>query len=302
MHEAVAREAGGDVEARRARAHGASGGGTRRSPAGGPNSRGGSAGPCSTAPVAVRFGIAKRCAAPPLRVYGRKWNPDSSSMTSGIFASCGNGPIASMIVRRPDRYGHARARRERGGPRAGREEDAIGADLSVARARTRDATVLGKQGVDANALDEPYALERGGRGEPRERVHRRAVAVACAKPAALQIVGADAGYEPGDPFAPDHLDLDAELPVERQRIAERRQALVGLGEEERCRHADDAAPDDERRRAVRDRQSGSSVYLSLPSTSLSVPKRGRSWVKPTIHCSSTARARIVRFASSVSSG
>src|SRR5258708_7482787 len=232
MHEAVAREAGGDVEARRARAHGASGGGTRRSPAGGPNSRGGSAGPCSTAPVAVRFGIAKRCAAPPLRVYGRKWNPDSSSMTSGIFASFGNGPIASMIVRRPDRYGHARARRERGGPRAGREEDAIGADLSVARARTRDATVLGKQGVDANALDQPYALGRGGRHEPPERLHRRAVAVARAKPAALQIVGADAGYEPGDPFAPDHLDLDAELPVERQRIAERRQALVGLGEEE----------------------------------------------------------------------
>ena len=78
--------------------------------------------------------------------------------------------------------------------------------------------------------------------------------------------------------------------------------LAALGEEERGRDADDAPADDERRRAVRDAQSASSVNRSLPSRLLMVPNRGRSWVKPTSQCSSTARARIVRLASRVSSG
>ncbi len=79
-------------------------------------------------------------------------------------------------------------------------------------------------------------------------------------------------------------------------------SLTTLAEEEGGRNTDDAATDDEGRRAVRDGQSASSVKRYVPSTLVTVPKRGRSCVKPTIHCSSTARLRIVRFASSVSSG
>jgi hypothetical protein len=75
-------------QAARARTHGSSEGGTasgRNSP--GTNAAGGAPGPFSTRPSPVRFGIAKRCAAP----FGRKWKPDSNSIVIGARDSAGNG-------------------------------------------------------------------------------------------------------------------------------------------------------------------------------------------------------------------
>src|SRR5260221_2451971 len=89
---------------------------------------------------------------------------------------------------------------------------------------------------------------------------------------------------------------------ERRLLEDHDVRLAPLAEEERRRNPDDPTTDDERRRAVRDAQSASSVNAYFPSMLVTVPKRGLSWVKPTIHRSSAARARIVRFASSVSSG
>src|SRR5512132_384657 len=74
--------------AARARTHGSSDFGT----ASGANSpgtyeAGGEPGPFSTPPSLVRFGIAKRCAAP----FGRKWKPDSNSIVIGTRESAGYG-------------------------------------------------------------------------------------------------------------------------------------------------------------------------------------------------------------------
>src|SRR2546425_9792726 len=84
--------------AARARTHGSSDAGTSSGAKSPGYAEGGPAGPFSTPPSGVRFGLAKRWALP----FGRKWTPDSHSMVIGMFASCGMG-ADSMIERR---YGH----------------------------------------------------------------------------------------------------------------------------------------------------------------------------------------------------
>src|ERR1700704_6751031 len=79
--------------AARARTQGSSDGGTAsgaNSP--GTNAAGGEPGPFSTRPSPVRFGIAKRCAAP----LGRKWKPDSHSIVIGTRNRAGYGPDSTI--------------------------------------------------------------------------------------------------------------------------------------------------------------------------------------------------------------
>src|SRR5262249_43515145 len=64
------------------------------------NDDGGPDGPFSIPPSAVRFGIANLWRAP----LGRKWKPDSHSITRGTPANNGMGPD-SMIERRYGQIG-----------------------------------------------------------------------------------------------------------------------------------------------------------------------------------------------------
>ena len=90
--------------AARAFTHGSSVDGTSSGAKSPGKTAGGFAGPFSSRPSAVMFGTANRCAVP----FGRKWNPDSHSTTSGIVASRGIGPD-SMIERRYGQIGTATA-------------------------------------------------------------------------------------------------------------------------------------------------------------------------------------------------
>ena len=143
-----------------------------------------------------------------------------------------SGRLHDAAAVRPDRDRHAGRRGQRRGPGPGREEDPVGADVAVARARAGHPGAVAAERLDAHALDETDALERRGGGEPGERIQWRAVAVAQTEAPAFQVARADPRHEGRDPLGREQLDLHAEALVERHRLAEGGHALRGLGDEE----------------------------------------------------------------------
>src|SRR5438309_3478318 len=132
----------------------------------------------------------------------------------------------------PDRDRHRGRRRERGGPAPGRDQDAIRADVAARGAHPGDAFAFAKKRLDRDALAEGRPVElRGGR-EAGERGERVSVPVACAESTAEDIVGADSGNELGDLHAIHHANRGAHALVEVHRLAELRDTLLRVGEEE----------------------------------------------------------------------